>query len=96
MDGALSFAFRIFPSFDTAVQLESADSKQNAISKYLFQDSFQHIFGAMRKMHHFLKKSDLKKLPPRLPQPLLLLQILLPVPAQARVRIPAATSFWVT
>jgi hypothetical protein len=25
---------------------------QNTISKYLFQDSFQHIFWAMRKMHH--------------------------------------------
>jgi hypothetical protein len=36
----------------TAVQLESADSKQNAISKSLFQDSFRHIFWAMRKMYH--------------------------------------------
>ena len=41
-----------FLPFDTAVQLGSADYKQNAISKYLFQDSFWHILGAMRKMHH--------------------------------------------
>ena len=54
----LSFVFWIFPPLDTAVQLESADSKQNAISKSLFQDSFQHIFWAMRKMHHtFWKKA---------------------------------------
>ena len=53
----LSFVFWIFPPLDTAVQLESADSKQNAISKSLFQDSFRHIFWAMRKMHHtFFKK----------------------------------------
>ena len=56
----LSFVFWIFPYLDTAVQLESADSKQNAISKYLFQDSFRYIFWAMRKMHHtFWKKSNL-------------------------------------
>ena len=54
----LSFVFWIFPPLDTAVQLESADSKQNAISKSLFQDSFRHIFWAMRKMHHtFWKKA---------------------------------------
>ena len=41
-----------FPALDTAVQLESANSKQNAISKSHFQDSFRHIFWAMRKMHH--------------------------------------------
>ena len=45
----LSFVFWIFPPLDTAVQLESADSKQNAISKSLFQDSFLHIFWAMKK-----------------------------------------------
>ena len=57
----LSFVFWIFPPLDTAVQLESADSKQNAISKYLFQDSFQHIFWAMSKMHHtFWKKATFK------------------------------------
>ena len=56
----LSFVFWIFPPLETAVQLESADSKQNAISKSLFQDSFWHIFWAMRKMHHtFWKKSNL-------------------------------------
>jgi hypothetical protein len=44
------------------VQLESADSKQNAISKYLFQDSFRHIFWAMRKMlHTFCKKAIFSK-----------------------------------
>ena len=54
----LSFVFWIFPPLDTAVQLESADSKQNTISKSLFQDSFRHIFWAMRKMHHtFWKKA---------------------------------------
>ena len=54
------YVFWIFPPFDTAVQLESADSKQNAISKSLFQDSFWHIFWAMRKMHHtFWKKQSL-------------------------------------
>ena len=54
----LSFVFWIFPPLDTAVQLESADSKQNTISKYLFQDSFRHIFWVMRKMHHtFWKKA---------------------------------------
>ena len=31
------------------VQLESADYKYNTISKYLFQDSFRHIFLAMGK-----------------------------------------------
>ena len=54
----LSFVFWIFPPLDTAVHLESADSKQNAISKNIFQDSFRHIFWAMRKMHHtFWKKA---------------------------------------
>ena len=54
----LSFVFWIFPPLDTAVQLESADSKQNTISKSLFQDSFWHIFWAMRKIHHtFWKKA---------------------------------------
>ena len=54
----LSFVFWIFLPLDTAVQLESADSKQNAISKYLFQDSFRHIFCQHRgvcnhlSMHH--------------------------------------------
>ena len=48
----LSFVFWIFPPLDTAVQLESADSKQNAISKSLFQDIFWHIFLEMRKMHN--------------------------------------------
>ncbi len=58
----LSFVFWIFPPLDTAVQLESADSKQNAISKSLFQDSFRHIFWAMRKMHHtFWKKATFSK-----------------------------------
>ena len=55
----LSFVFWIFPPLDTAVQLESADSKQNAISKSLFHDSFRHIFWAMRKMHHTFWKSFL-------------------------------------
>ena len=51
----LSFVFWIFPP---SVQLESADSKHNTITKSLFQDSFQHIFWAMRKMHHtFWKKA---------------------------------------
>ena len=54
----LRFVFWIFPPSDTAAQLDSADSKQNAISKFLFQDSFWHIFWAMRKMHlTFLKKA---------------------------------------
>jgi hypothetical protein len=58
----LRFVFWIFPPLDTAVQLESADSKQNAISKSLFQDSFWHIFWAMRKRHHtFWKKATFKK-----------------------------------
>ena len=48
----LRFVIWIFLPLDTAVQLESADAEQNAISKSLFQDSFRHIFGAMRKMHH--------------------------------------------
>ena len=53
----LIFVFWIFPHSDTAVQLESADSKQNEISKYLFQDSFRHIFCTMRTMYHtFWKK----------------------------------------
>ena len=54
----LSFVLWIFPPL--AVELESADSIQNTISKSLFQDSFRHIFWAMRKMHHTLwKKSNL-------------------------------------
>ena len=57
----LSFVFWIFPPSDTAVQLESADSKHNTISKYLFQDSFQHIFWAMREMQHtFWKKASFR------------------------------------
>ena len=60
----LSFVFWIFPHLDTAVQSESADSKQNAISKYLFQDmaySLWHIFWAMRRMHHtFWKKATFR------------------------------------
>ena len=59
----LSFVFWIFPPLDTAVQLESADSKQNAISKSLYQDGFWHIFLAMRKMHlTFWKKATFIKL----------------------------------
>ena len=59
----LSFVFWIFPPLDTIVQLESADSKENEISKYLFQDSFWHIFWSMRKMHHsFWKKRPLASL----------------------------------
>ena len=58
----LSFVFWIFPPSDTAVQLESADSKHNTISKSLFQDSFRHIFWAMRKMHHtFWKKATFNR-----------------------------------
>ena len=50
--------FWIFPPWDTAVQLKSADSKWNAISKYLFQDSFWHNFWAMRKIDRtFWKKA---------------------------------------
>ena len=57
----LSFVFWIFPPSDTAVQLESADSKHNTISKSLFQDSFRHIFWAMRKMPNtFWKKQPLR------------------------------------
>jgi hypothetical protein len=57
----LSFYFWIFPSLDTEVQLESADSKQKAISLSLFQDSFRHIW-AMRKMHHtFWKKPTFRE-----------------------------------
>ena len=41
----LSFVFWIFPPLDTAVQLESADSKQNTISKSLFHYSFSTFFG---------------------------------------------------
>ena len=53
----LGCVFWIFPPSDTAVQLESAESKHNTILKSLFQDSFRHIFWAMRKIHHtFLKK----------------------------------------
>ena len=53
----LSFVFWIFLLLDTAVHLESVDSKQNAISKSLFQDSLLHMFWAMRKMRHtFWKK----------------------------------------
>ena len=59
----LSFVFWIFPPSDTAVQLESADSKHNTISKSLFQDSFRHIFWAMRKMHQpFWKKRPLDQI----------------------------------
>ena len=54
----LSFVFWIFPPLDTALQLESADSKQNPISKNLFQDSFWHIFWVMRKMHHTFWKKE--------------------------------------
>ena len=51
----LRFVFWTFPPFKTAVQLES---DQSTISKYIFQDSFRHIFWAMRKMHHtFWKKA---------------------------------------
>ena len=58
----LSFVFWIFPPLDTAVQLASADSKQKAISKSFFQDSFRHIFWAMRKMHNtFWKKATFNK-----------------------------------
>ena len=60
----LSFVFWIFPSSDTAVQLESADSKQNTISKSLFQDSFLHIFWAMRKIILSEKKWPLKQKQP--------------------------------
>ena len=49
----LSFVFWIFQPLDT-------DSKQNAISKSLFQDSFRHIFWAMRKMHHTSLKKKKK------------------------------------
>ena len=52
----LSFVLWIFPPL--AVELESANSIQNAISKSLFQDSFRHIFWAMRKMHHTLWKKQ--------------------------------------
>ena len=59
----LSFVFWIFPTLDTAVQLESADSKQNTFSKSLFQDSFWHIFWAIWKMHHtFWKKATFSNL----------------------------------
>ena len=58
----LSFVFWIFPPLDTAVHLESAGSKQNTISKSLFQHSFRHICWAMRKMHHtFWKKRPLEE-----------------------------------
>ena len=57
----LRFVFWTFPPFKTAVQLES---DQSTISKYIFQDSFRHIFWAMRKMHHiFWKKRPLVSLP---------------------------------
>ena len=55
----LSFVFWIFLCSGTAVQLESADSKQNTISKYLFQDSFQHIFGQWEKCIILSEKSNL-------------------------------------
>ena len=51
----------IFSTLDTAVQLKSAESKHNTISKYLIQDSFQHIFWEMKKMHHtFWKKATFR------------------------------------
>ena len=61
MPGSIqSFVFWIFPSLDTAVQLEPADSKYKTISKSLFHDCFRHIFWTMRKMHHtFWKKRPL-------------------------------------
>ena len=40
---------------------ESADSKPNAISKYIFQDSFLHM--AMRKKHHTLWKKNPLEVP---------------------------------
>ena len=47
------------------LQLESADSKNNTISKYLLQDSFWHFWGAMRKMHYtFWKKASFRLCPP--------------------------------
>ena len=40
------------------MQLESAHSKQNTISKYLFHDSFQRIFcGNEKNASYFLKKA---------------------------------------
>ena len=39
------------------MQLESADAKQNAISKSLFQDSFRHIFwGNEKNVSYSLEK----------------------------------------
>ena len=52
----VSFVIWIFPPSDTAVQLESANSKHHTISKSLFQNNFRHIFWAMRKMHHTFRK----------------------------------------
>ena len=52
----LSFVFWIFPPLDFAVLLESADSKHNTISKYLFQDSFWHIFGQSEKCNTLSEK----------------------------------------
>ena len=65
----LSFVFWIFPPLYTAVELESADSKQYAISKYLFSGYFagdRYILWAMRKTHHTSWKKALfiKKLEP--------------------------------
>ena len=45
----ISFVFWIFPPLDTAVQLESADSKQNAFSKSFFQKVW-YIFLTAQKM----------------------------------------------
>ena len=51
-----------FPALRHCSAVESADSKQNAISKSLFQDSFRHISWATRKMHHtFWKKATFTK-----------------------------------
>ena len=53
----LSFVFWIFSPSDTALQLESADSKQNPNSKSLFQDSFMaHFMGNEKNVSYFLKK----------------------------------------
>ena len=57
----LSFVFWTFPPSDTAVQLESTDSKQNAISKSLFHDNFGKLFGQWEKciIYIFWKKRHL-------------------------------------
>ena len=58
-----SFVFWIFLHSDTAVQLESADSIQNTISKSLFRIVFGTLFEQWEKCIIFLKKATFRDNP---------------------------------